>query len=203
MDDDRVLAADFENRALDPDLPRRLVGGDFVDPQSYFARTRKGDVASLGMGHNRVPKACARPGAEVDDALGHTGFLEQFDKFRSDSRRVARWFQNHGVAGNYRSQRHPSHNRARKVPWRNHRAYAQRNVQQGVMLAGHLHRELSLGEPQCFPAVVFAKIDGLGDVRVCLCPILANLKYHPGAKLELALAQQIAYAEQKAGTLLE
>src|SRR5438067_9730453 len=65
------------------------------------------------------------------------------------------------------------------------------------MLAGHLHRELSLGEPQCFPAVVLAKIDGLGDVRVCLCPILANLKYHPGAKLELALAQQIAYAEQR------
>src|SRR6266550_4375273 len=71
------------------------------------------------------------------------------------------------------------------------------------MLAGHLHRELSLGEPQCFTAVVFAKIDGLSDVCVRLCPILANLKYHPGAKLELALAQQIAYAEQKAGTLLE
>src|SRR5207244_12250657 len=99
IDDDRVLAAHFENRPFNPHLAKCLVGGDLVDPQSHFARTRKCDVASFGMGHNRIPKAGPRPGAEVDHGLRHTGFFEQFDKFRSDSRRVARRLQNHGEVG--------------------------------------------------------------------------------------------------------
>src|SRR5208282_2235013 len=74
VDDDGVLATHFQNRALDPDLAGSLRGRGFIDVQSYFARPSEGDVASLGMRHDGVAKAGARPGQEVNTASGRPPF---------------------------------------------------------------------------------------------------------------------------------
>ena len=71
------------------------------------------------------------------------------------------------------------------------------------MLAGHLHIGLYLREAQRFAAVVFAKVDGLGDVGVGFRPVLADFENQPGAELEFAFAQQIGNVEQQAGTLFD
>ena len=62
IDDDRVLAADLQDGALDPDIAGLLRGCALIDVQSNFLRTGKGNVAGLGMLNDRVAKAVAVTG---------------------------------------------------------------------------------------------------------------------------------------------
>ena len=183
--------------------PGCLRRGDLVDVQADFARAGEGDVARLGMRDDRVAEARAGAGAEVDHALGHAGFFEQFDKLRGDGRRVARRLQDDGVAADDRGQRHAGHDGAGEIPRRNHRAHAERNVHQRVALAGQLDRRLRLGEAQRFARVELAEVDGLGDVGVGLGPVLADFEDQPRHVFHLALAHQVADAEQQAGALFD
>src|SRR5208282_6236083 len=54
---DRVFAAHFEHRALDPDLAWLLLRRGLVDMQSNFARAGEGDITNLRMCHQRIAKA--------------------------------------------------------------------------------------------------------------------------------------------------
>ena len=132
----RVLAAHLEDRALDPDLAGSLIGSNLVDAQTHFARTSKCYVARLGMRHDGIAKTRARARAEVHDAPRHARFFQQFDELRRDRGRVARRLQNHRVPRDDRSQGHARHDRSRKVPRRNYRAHAQRDVEEIVALSG-------------------------------------------------------------------
>ena len=49
INDDSVLAAHFENGALDPHLAGRLRGCALIDVQSDFARAGESNVAGLGV----------------------------------------------------------------------------------------------------------------------------------------------------------
>ena len=149
------------------------------------------------MSHQRVAEAGAAAGTEIHHPFGHSAFFEQFDKLRRDGRRIARRLQDDGVAADDRGQRHAGHDGAGKIPRRNHRAHAQRNVGQGVALAGQLHRRLGLGEAQRLARVELAEVDGLGDVGIGLKPVLRNFKDQPGHEFQLALAHQIAHAKQQ------
>ena len=201
--DDGVLAAHFEDRALDPDLAGSLRGRALVDVQADFARSGEGDVAGLGMRHHGIAEAGAGAGTEIHHAFRHAALFQQLDKLRRDGRRIARRLQDHGVAADDRGQRHAGHDGAGKIPRRNHRAHAQRNVDQSVALARHLHRQFGPRQAQRLARVVFAEVDGLGDVGVGFGPVLADFENQPGAEFELALAQQIAHAEEQAGALFD
>ncbi len=72
-----------------------------------------------------------------------------------------------------------------------------------VALARHLHREFGARQAQRFPRIVFAEVDGLGDIGVGFRPVLADFKDQPGGEFKLAFAQHIAHAEEQAGALLD
>ena len=201
--DDGVLAAHFEDRALDPDLAGSRGGRALVDVEANFARTGESDVAGLGMRHHRIAETRASARTEIHHAFRHAALFQQFDELGRDGGRIARRLQDDGVAAHDRSQRHAGHDRAGKIPRRNHRAHAQRNVDQRVALAGHLHRQFGPRQAQRFAGIVFAEVDGLGDIGVGLGPVLADFEDQPRAEFELALAQQIANAEEQAGALFD
>src|SRR6202043_950149 len=98
VDDDCVFAAHFEHGPLDPNLARNLVGGTLVNVETNFARAGEGDVPRLGMRHDRIAKARASSGTEVDYTVGDASLFYELDKLCCDGWRVARRFQNNGVA---------------------------------------------------------------------------------------------------------
>ncbi len=77
LDDDRVLAAHLEDRALDEDLAGLGLRGALVDFETDGLRSGEGDEARLRMRDDRAAEARALAGAEVDDAVGQAGLFEQ------------------------------------------------------------------------------------------------------------------------------
>ena len=134
--DDGVFAAHFKNCALDPQLAGGLVGGNFVDVKTDFARSRERDKTRLGMRDDSIAESGSGTGAEIHHAFGHAGLFQNVHELGGDCRRIAGRLQDHGVAADDRGQSHSGHDGARKIPRRNHRAYTQGNVDQGVALAG-------------------------------------------------------------------
>ena len=120
--------------------PGCCCGRALVDVQAHFLRAGERDVARLGMLDHGVAEAAAAAGAEVDHAVRQPGFFQDLEELRGDRRRVARGLQDHGVAADDGSQRHAGHDGAGKIPRRNDRAHAERNVAQVVALARQLHR---------------------------------------------------------------
>ena len=98
---------------------------------------------------------------------------------------------------------HAGHDGAGKIPRRNYRPYAQRNVHQGVAFARHLHRQFGTREAQRLPRVVLAEVDSFGDIGVGLGPVLADFENQPGAEFEFALAHYVSHAEEQAGALFK
>ena len=80
--------------------------------------------------------------------------------------------QDHGVPGDDRGHGHARHNGEREVPGRDHRAYAQGQVVQLVMLAGQLNRRRRFFQPQRLASVELRKVDCLGDIGIGLGPVL-------------------------------
>ena len=183
--------------------PGSLRRGDLVDVQADFARAGEGDVARLGMRDDGVAETRSGAGTEVDYALGHARFFEQFDKLRGDGGRIARRLQDDGVAADDRGQRHAGHDGAREIPRRNDRAHAQRNVHQRIVLSRQLDWRLRLGKAQGFARVELAEVNGLGDVGVGLGPVLADFEDQPCHVFHLALPHQVADAKDEAGALLD
>ncbi len=155
------------------------------------------------MRDHRIAESRARARTEIHHPFRHAAFFQQLHELGRDGGRVTRGFQDDGVAAHDRSQRHASHDGAGKVPGWNHRAHAQRNIQERVALSRHLHRQFCPGQAQRFPGIVLAEVDGLSDVGVSFSPILAHFKNQPGAKFKFAFAQQVTRAEEQAGTLFD
>ncbi len=145
VDDDGVLAAHFKDGALDPELTGSLRGGGLIDMQPHFAGAGKRDVSSFGMCHDGIAEAGAGAGAEVHHAFGHAGFFQQFNELGGDGGGVTGGLQDYGVAADDGSDHQAGHNSAGEIPGRNHRAHAQRNVGERIVLAGQLHRRLGFG----------------------------------------------------------
>ncbi len=59
-----------------------------------------------------------------------------------------------------------------------------------IAFAGQLHDILRPRQPQHFARVVFAEIDGLGDLGFRFGPGLAGFEDHPGVELVLAFPDQ-------------
>ncbi len=106
-------------------------------------------------------------------------------------------FSDHGVAGDDRGQRHSRHNRARKIPRRNHSPNAQRNVNQIIFLALHRRHRLRSAQPQHFPPIKFTEINRLRDIGIGFRPGLAHFINQHRGEIEFPLPQQIAHAKNK------
>src|ERR1700722_2624607 len=142
------------------------------------------------MGDDSIAEAGASARAEIHHAFGDSNFFKKLDELGGDGGRIARWLQDYGVATHDRGYGHAGHNGAGKIPWRNNRANAEGNVSERIVLAGQLHRGLSLGQAQSFASIEFAEVDGLGDIGVGLAPVLADLENQPGHVIHFALAQE-------------
>ena len=111
-----------------------------MNVEADFLRSGEGDEARLWVLDDGVAEGRAGAGAEIDHAAGHACFFEHINKARGDGGRIAGRLQDDGVAGDDGSGRHAGHDGEGEIPRRNDRAYAQRDVEQLVALAGELDR---------------------------------------------------------------
>ena len=72
-----------------------------------------------------------------------------------------------------------------------------------ITFTGELHRCVHFCQTQCFTAIKFAEVDGLGDVGICFRPILAYFEDQPGTEFKFAFAHQVAHTENQACTLFD
>ena len=107
---------------------------------------------------------------EVNHALGQSGLFDDLDEFCGDGRRVRRRFENDSVAGDDRGQCHTRHDSERKIPRRNYRTDAERNVFEDVLLARIRCDRLFARPAQHLATVELAKIDRLRNIAVGLGP---------------------------------
>ena len=199
--DDGVLAAHFQNGALNPNLALLGSGGAMMNAEADVARSGEGDEARFRMLDDGVAKTCARARTEIHDARRHAGFFQNFHKFRGDGWRVARRLQNYGIAADGGGGRHAGHNCARKIPRRNYGADSERNILQRVAFAGELHGRLGGGKAQRFAAIKFQEVDGFADVGVGFAEIFRDFKDQPCAKFKAALRNNFGGAEEYGGAL--
>jgi hypothetical protein len=202
IDDDGVFAAHFRMARLIQIWPF-LRGGSLLMCSPTSREPVKAMKRVLGCATIGVAETGSGAGAEVHHALGHAASSSSSNKLCGDGGRIARGLQDDGVAADDRRQRHAGHDGARKIPRRNHRAHAQRNVVQRVVLAGKLDGRLSLRKTQGLARVELAEVDGLGNIGVGLNPVLADFENQPRHEFHLALAHQIADAEHQAGALFD
>src|SRR5277367_6502795 len=107
-----------------------------------------------------------RPGAwtEIDYARGKAGLFQSFEKLRGDGRRIARRLEYDSVAADNRRYGHAAQNRQGKIPRGDHRARAQRDVMQQILLPRKLHHRLGLSQVQSRAGVQLTEVDGLAGV---------------------------------------
>ena len=145
----------------------------------------------------RVADGRAAAGQEVQDPRRDPGLLRRIEEHRRDARRVGRGLQDHGVSGHERGRRHPREDRERKVPGRNDRADAERDVLELVLLARIGRQGLRLREALHVPRVELAEVDRLGRVAVGLGPGLGFLEHHHRGELVLAFPQDRGDAQDE------
>src|SRR5579863_5014358 len=161
------------------------------------ARAGEGDEAGLRMLDDSIAERGSGAGAKIDHAIGHAGLFEDLDKARSDGGRVARWLEDHCIAGDDSGSRHSGHDGEGEVPGRNHRTYAERNVKKLVALAGILNGSRGPGQAQRFARVELKEVDRLAHVRVGFGPVLANLVDEPSHELKSALVNDFSRSQQE------
>ena len=128
--------------------------------------------------------------------------LEQcFRKDRRDGGRFAGRLDYHRVAGHQRRRRHAAENGQGEIPRRNHDADAKRQIAHFIALARQLDDGLRSGEAKHFARVIFAEIDGLGDLGFRLRPGFAGFEDQPGVELVFAFPDQRGHAEQQGNAL--
>ena len=139
---------------------------------------------------------------EVHDALRKPGFRQQVHEPRGHDRRIARRFEDDRISGDHRGGGHAGHDRAGKVPWRNDRPDAQRDIDHFVLLAVERHDRMRTGVAQRFARIKLQEVDGFGDIPVGFGPALADFVDQQGVVLETPFAQQCRRLEDQLGALL-
>ncbi len=163
----------------------------------------KGDEAGPGVFDDGSAEGLAQTMAEVDDARRHPGFFEYIHKAGRDGRCIARWFKDDGVPGDDGGGRHAGGNGEGKIPRRDDCTDSQRKVEKLIALAGILYRRRGRGEAKRFARVELKEVNGLGDIGVSFCPVLANFVGKPCAEFELTLANNLRGTEQQRSTLFD
>ena len=83
VDDDGVLAADFEDGALEQVLAGLGFGGALVDVEADFFGAGEGDEADCGC--STIAWPTSGPALdEIDDAVGDAGFFHEREEFGGD-----------------------------------------------------------------------------------------------------------------------
>ncbi len=155
----------------------------------------------LGCSTSTSPTVAPLPVSSVNAGLGEAGFQQNFGELGGDGGRLARRLDDGRVARHQRGHGHARQDGEREVPWRNHHAHAQRDVDHLVVLAGKLVDPLRAGQAQHFAGVVLAEIDAFGNVGFGFGPGLAGLRHQPGVELHLAGAQDAGGLQQQADAL--
>ena len=128
VDNDRVLAAEFQHRTLQEALARLLLCSALMHVQADLLGAGKADEAHLRMLDERASGQVAASLQQVHHALGHTRFFEKHQQAHRDGRRVDTRLHDYGVAGDHRGCGHAAQDRERKIPWRDDGTHAQRQI---------------------------------------------------------------------------
>src|SRR5262249_16226570 len=86
VNDDGIFSTHLEDRALDPFLAGTVRGGTLVDVKPDLLRAGESNKAGLRMLDQAGAEAGAGAGAEIHNAVGHAGFLQDLKKLGSDGR---------------------------------------------------------------------------------------------------------------------
>ena len=199
VDEDSVLAAHFEHRALQPELAGMHHGGALEDALADFHRAGEGDEAGQRVIDDGVTDGAAGAWQEVDDTRGQAGFFEDFHETVGDHGGNRRGLQQDGVAGDEGGGGHADHDGAREIPRRNDDADAEGNVVEIVFFAGIIDDGLTLVQAHHLAAIEFEEVDGFGGVAVGFHPVLADFHHHRGTELVLASAQNGGGPDEDAG----
>ena len=134
--DDRVFAAHLEDGAFDPNCPfwgfaaRSWISRPTsLEPVNAMKRV-------FGCVTTALPNVAPAPGQKFTTPAGMPHCSQHFDKLCRNRRRIARWLQDHRIAADDRRRRHARHDRRGKIPGRDYRADAERDVAQCVAFAG-------------------------------------------------------------------
>src|SRR5271166_5020300 len=142
-----------------------------------------------------VAEGRAGAGAEVDYASGHSGFLEDLDKFGGHGGSVGGRFENDRVAAGDGHRRHAAHDGEGEVPGRNYYAHAQRDIVQFAAFSGVLDGRCDGGQAQRFARIKFKKVNEFSHVGVGLGPVFTCLEGEPCAKFEVPVTDDFSRVE--------
>ena len=92
----------------------------------------------LGCSTSTSPTVRSAAGQQRERALREAGFQQHLGELGGDGGGLARRLDDGRVARHQRGHRHARQDGQREVPWRNHHAHAQRDVDHLVALAGKL-----------------------------------------------------------------
>ena len=146
-----------------------------MDFEAYLFAAGEGDEASVRVRDDGGAEAGALAGAKVDDAGGHAGFFKQREEFGGDGGGVDGGLEDDGVAGDDGGGGHAGHDGEGKIPGGDDGAGAERDVTEGVALAGELDGGGGAVEAEGFAGVELHKVDALGDVGIGFGPVFADL----------------------------
>ncbi len=178
-------------------LAGMMLRGAEMNFKTDGTRAGEGDEARFWMLDDGVAECWTGAGTEVDHAVGNAGLLEDFNEARGDCGRVARGLEDDRVAGDDGSGRHAGHDGEGKIPGRNHRTHAERNVEELVAFAGILNGRDGRGQAQRFAGVELEEVDGFAHVSIGLGPVFADFVGEPGHELELAPANRLRGPKQQ------
>ena len=202
VDDDGVLAAHLQHRALDPDLPGQRSARLLGDLEPDLARAGEGDEARLRVLDERVADRRAAAGARSSGRRRECPPPPPPRELRRDGRRVGRGLQHDGVAGR-RARRSscPPGSRAGSSTGGMTAPTPSGMYSSSFFSPGYGRQRLGLREPQHLAGVELAEVDRLGGVAVGLGPGLGLLEHHHRGELVLALAQDRGDAQDEGRAL--
>src|SRR5439155_17434460 len=156
--DNEVLAAYFGYDALDPDLAGPRTSGFFGNVKADLLGSCKCNEPGPGMLYQGIAGRSASPGEKIDDAMRESCLTQDLQEKCGNSRRVRGRFYDHGIAGDDCRRGHAGQDGAGKIPGWNHRAHAQRDVLELVVLSRNPDQRLRARIAKSFPPVKLAEV---------------------------------------------
>ncbi len=197
-----IGVVEHDHGVLAAHLKRHLLEGGrglLCHQRAHFARSGKADGTDIGMLHQRVAHRTSAAVHNVQHAVRYAGVHQGLDQVVDRKRRVGGRFDHAGVTRNQGREQLPARDGHGEVPRRDHPHHAQGHADAHGELVLQFARSGFAEEAAPLAGDVKSLVNGLLHVAPGFGQHFAHLAGHVVGKLLLALAQQLAGAEQDLG----